>query len=103
MIRFSAGTQMEPAKPAAPQGSPELDPLRFRLTRRNGRYYFEKVRYQQSDAGDHGAHAGRIVAFFEGQPLDALTPERLRRDLGDVPSFERLERLIAELHELLVK
>lgn len=81
--------------------SQDLDPLRFRLAERDGRHYFQNVRFEPPDAtGRHHAYADRIVGFFEGQALETLTLERLAGALGDVPVYPRLRRLLAELHEL---
>lgn len=87
---FSLGSEAQVPAMEALAGS-ELDDLKFRIVRRGQCHYLSDVRFRDDEEGR------RIATFLEGQALEHLNPDTLRRAFGTAACVVPLQVLLGDL------
>jgi hypothetical protein len=69
----------------------QLDELKFRIVRRGKCHYLSEVRFRDDEEGR------KIATFLEGQALEHLNPDVLRRVFGTAAFVVPLQVLLGDL------
>jgi len=77
----------------------DVDQFKFRIVSRDGRHFFQEVRFRPPHGKEEDIRA--VVDFFEGQCLEILTPEMIEAFLGQHPVAHRFEELVFDLQAVL--
>lgn len=80
--------------------SADLDQFKFKMKERDGRHYFENVRYNTHNVSAEVRQT--VINFFDGRCLESITPSLLRSKLKTVEALPMFEQLVSGLRQIFV-
>lgn len=80
--------------------SSDLDQFKFKMVEREGKHYFQNVRYNTHAVP--AATREQVIQFFDGRCLESITPTLLKSKLKSVEALPMFEQLVSGLRQIFV-
>ena len=76
----------------------DLDQFKFKLAERDGKHFFEKVRYNTPNVAESDRKT--VIGYFEGRCLESITNTALRSKLKGHSMLPMFEQLVSGLRQI---